>query len=61
MATKDSGGTDGTIRLWDLATGKIKQLLRPQRPYEDMNIANVTGLTAAQKDALIALGARDWQ
>ena len=53
-----SGGTDGTIRLWDLATGQILKLLRPKRPYEDMNITDVKGLTAAQKDALIALGAR---
>ena len=53
-----SSSTDGTIRLWDLETGQTRKLLRPQRPYENMNIADVEGLTAAQKDTLIALGAR---
>ena len=53
-----SSSTDGTIRLWDLETGQTRKLLRPQRPYEDMNIADVQGLTTAQKDTLIALGAR---
>ncbi len=55
--TLASGSTDGTIRLWDLETGQTKKILRPKRPYEDMNITNVKGLTLAQKDALIALGA----
>ena len=53
-----SGSTDSTIRLWDLKTGQTRKLLRPQRPYEEMNIADVQGLTAAQKDTLVALGAR---
>ena len=53
-----SSSIDGTIRLWDLETGQTRKLLRPERPYEDMNIANVQGLTAAQKDTLIALGAK---
>ena len=53
-----SGSTDGTIRLWDLETGQTR-MLRPKRPYEDMNIADVRGLTAAQKDTLIAVGAKD--
>ena len=53
-----SSSTDGTIRLWNLETGQTRKLLRPQRPYEDMNIADVQGLTTAQKDTLIALGAR---
>lgn len=54
-----SSSTDGTIRLWDLETGQTRKLLRPERPYEEMNIADVQGLTAAQKETLIALGARD--
>lgn len=52
-----SGSTDETIRLWDAATGQCQRILRPQRPYEDMNITNVVGLTAAQKFTLISLGA----
>ena len=54
-----SSSTDGTIRLWDLETGQTRKLLRPERPYEDMNIAEVQGLTTAQKETLIALGAKD--
>lgn len=54
-----SSSTDGTIRLWDLETGQIRQLLRPERPYEEMNIADVQGLTIAPKNTLLALGARD--
>ena len=52
-----SGSTDGTIRLWDVETRQVLRVLHPKRPYEGMNIADVRGLTAAQEDALIALGA----
>ncbi|MFM2310967.1 MAG: hypothetical protein RLZZ04_243 [Cyanobacteriota bacterium] len=54
-----SGSNDGMIRLWDLETGQTRKLLRPERPYEEMNIADVQGLTIAQKNTLVALGARD--
>ena len=53
-----SGSTDGTIRIWDLATGESLQTLRPKRPYEEIKIKNVKGLSSAQKQALITLGAR---
>ena len=53
-----SSSTDGTIRLWDLQTGQTRKLLRPQRPYEEMNIANIKGLTVAQQETLISLGAK---
>ncbi|NEZ55383.1 NB-ARC domain-containing protein [Adonisia turfae] len=48
---------DETIRLWDLKTGICTKVLRPQRPYENMNITNVVGLTVAQRNTLKALGA----
>jgi len=54
-----SSSTDGTIRLWDLETGQTQKILRSERPYEEMNIADIQGLTIAQKETLIALGARD--
>jgi WD40 repeat protein len=54
-----SSSTDGTIRQWDLETGQTQKILRSERPYEEMNIADVQGLTIAQKETLIALGARD--
>jgi len=52
-----SGSHDGVIKLWDIQTGKCKKMLRSDRPYEGMNITDVRGLTASQKDVLKALGA----
>ena len=44
-----SSSTDDTVRPWDLKTGPTRNLLQPQKPYEEMNITDVKGLTAAQK------------
>jgi len=52
-----SGSFDGTIRLWDVRTGKCLKILIGDRPYENMNIAHVTGLTELQKIMLRSLGA----
>ena len=52
-----SGSADETIRIWQINHGKCLNVLRANRPYEQMNIAGVTGLTAAQKSTLKALGA----
>ncbi|NMF59707.1 NB-ARC domain-containing protein [Pseudanabaena yagii] len=52
-----SGGEDGTNRLWDMQTGKSCKLLKIPKPYEEMNINGVKGLTEAQKSTLMALGA----
>lgn len=57
--TLASGSQDGTIKLWQLQTGQLLKTLRTERPYEQMNINGVTGLTAAQKEALKALGAAE--
>ena len=54
-----SGSMDGTIKLWDVQTGECLKSLRPNRPYERMNITGVTGLTEAQKATLKSLGAAD--
>jgi WD40 repeat protein/transcriptional regulator with XRE-family HTH domain len=51
-----SSSADGTIQIWDLRTEKRKTL-RPDRPYEGMNITGVTGITEAQKGTLQGLGA----
>jgi WD40 repeat protein len=48
---------DETIRLWNVPSGDCLSLLRPQRPYEGMNISGVVGLTSAQRQTLKALGA----
>ena len=52
-----SSSEDGTIKLWDAQTGECLNTLRPDRPYERMNITGVAGLTGAQKASLKALGA----
>ncbi|MBV9385890.1 MAG: hypothetical protein JOZ78_05615 [Chroococcidiopsidaceae cyanobacterium CP_BM_ER_R8_30] len=52
-----SGSHDETIKLWEVQTGKCLKTLRVPRPYESMNITGVTGLSEAQKAALMALGA----
>jgi predicted NACHT family NTPase len=48
---------NGTIRLWDVETGECLKILKSDRPYENMNIAGVTGLSEVEKATLKALGA----
>src|SRR6266487_1211036 len=52
-----SGSSDQTVRLWEWHTGTCMQTLRSDRPYEQMNISHVKGLTETQKAALKSLGA----
>ncbi|MEH2253715.1 WD40 repeat domain-containing protein [Nostoc sp.] len=52
-----SGSKDETIKLWNVETGECLKTLRANRPYEEMNITGVIGLTAATKATLKALGA----
>ncbi|MBE9180004.1 hypothetical protein IQ268_15650 [Oculatella sp. LEGE 06141] len=52
-----TGSEDETIRLWDLQTQTCSKILRVDRPYESMDITQVTGLTDAQKATLLTLGA----
>jgi WD40 repeat protein len=52
-----SGSFDETIKIWDFNTGECLKTLRSERPYEEMNITGVTGLTEAEKATLKALGA----
>lgn len=52
-----SGSDDETIKLWDWRSGTCLKTLKAPGPYEGMNIASATGLTAAQRDTLKALGA----
>jgi WD40 repeat protein/transcriptional regulator with XRE-family HTH domain len=50
-------GADGTVKLWATPSGAVLRTLRPDRLYERMDITGLTGITAAQRDALLALGA----
>jgi predicted ATPase len=51
-----SGSFDGTVRLWEAHSGSCLRTLRPERRYERMDITGLTGVTAAQRAALLALG-----
>ena len=48
---------DETIRCWDTVSGQTFQLLEVPRPYTEMNITAVKGLTDAQHQTLEILGA----
>jgi WD40 repeat protein len=50
---------DGTIKFWDTKTGECLKTLRSDRPYENMNITGVKGLTDAEISTLKALGAME--
>jgi hypothetical protein len=52
-----SGGQDGTVRLWEAASGAALRTLRSDRRYERLDITGLTGVSEAQRGALIALGA----
>ena len=56
--TLSSSSLDKTIRFWDIKTGQTLKVFSLPGPYEGMNIANASGLTEAQKGALISLGAK---
>ncbi|MCM1981315.1 NB-ARC domain-containing protein [Lyngbya confervoides] len=52
-----SAAQDGTLTIWDVMTGKRQHTLCDRRPYEQLNIRDATGLTAAQRSSLRILGA----
>jgi hypothetical protein len=61
-----SSGEDGVLHLWEIAhasgdpqRAEPIRTLRIDRPYERMNIRNLSGITEAQRAALIALGATE--
>ncbi|MBV9603327.1 MAG: hypothetical protein JOZ87_41700 [Chloroflexi bacterium] len=52
-----SGGFDHTLRVWEASTGACRHVLRVDRRYERLDITGLTGVTDAQRAALLALGA----
>jgi WD40 repeat protein/DNA-binding winged helix-turn-helix (wHTH) protein len=55
--TLASSSADETIVLWHVETGARLCILSAERPYQNANITDAIGLSAAQKSTLIALGA----
>ena len=53
-----SSSEDETIKIWDLQTGECRKTLKIHRLYEGMNISHTTGFNQAQKETMIALGAK---
>ena len=54
-----SGGADGMVRLWEVRSGACLHTLWGDRRYERLDITGLTGVTEAQRAALLSLGARD--
>ena len=52
-----SGSEDGTVKLWDFKTGRYLKTFSLAKPYTNMNITGVKGLTDTEKASLKALGA----
>ncbi len=52
-----SSDEEGTTLLADAQTGELLEKILIDRPYERMNVRGVTGLNAAERAALKALGA----
>lgn len=52
-----SGGADETIRLWEAASGRCLAAIPLELPYAGMNVLGATGISAAQRAAIRALGA----
>jgi hypothetical protein len=54
-----SGRIHGTIRLQQMGTGARIRTLQADRRYERMQIAGLHGVTEAQREAPLALGATE--
>ena len=56
-----SGDEEGTTLLTDVQSRQVVEKISIDRPYERMNVRGVTGLNAAERAALRALGALEFE
>lgn len=54
-----SASDDETIKFWDPNNGECTKTLRVNRPYEEMDITGIKGITEIQRVSLLDLGAID--
>ncbi len=54
-----SGSNDEMIKVWSLTEADHQYSVRMSRPYENLMIKNIRGLTDAQRATLLALGAKE--
>jgi hypothetical protein len=47
------------VRLWEVNSGALLRTLRAECRYERLDTRGLTGVTATQRAALLALGATD--
>lgn len=52
-----SAGADGSVRLWQARTGECLRVMRADRAYERLDISGLTGVSDAERDAMLAQGA----
>ena len=52
-----SGVSDGMVRMWEATTGTLLRTLQAERRYEGLDVTGLTGITNAQRTAMLALGA----
>jgi WD40 repeat protein len=52
-----SGGFDGSVKIWDAQSGAALRTVQAERRYERVDITRLTGITDAQRQSLVALGA----
>lgn len=54
-----TGHDEALLQVWDLTTHSLLRALPIARPYEGMKITGARGLSPAQRNALLQLGAID--
>jgi hypothetical protein len=52
-----SGGPDGMVHVWEPRSGTRIRTLTAQGRYQGLDITGLTGVTEAQRAALLAMGA----